>query len=84
MHVIKEAHSSHVSGNFCVGKIVAQLQRYFYWPRMNETVAKFIQRIQNIHEAVKDQLEKIQAKYKMCHDKHRVDHYFQVGDQVWL
>jgi len=20
----------------------------------------------------------------MCHDKHRVDHPFQVGDQVWL
>jgi hypothetical protein len=29
-------------------------------------------------------LEKIQAKYKERHDKHRVDHQFQVGDQVWL
>jgi hypothetical protein len=30
------------------------------------------------------QLEKSQAKYKARHDKHRVDHHFQVGDQVWL
>jgi hypothetical protein len=37
---------------------------------------KFIQRIQKIHEAVQDQLEKSQAKYKMRHDKHRVDHHF--------
>jgi hypothetical protein len=29
-------------------------------------------------------LEKSQAKYKVRHDKHRVDHQFQVGDQVWL
>jgi hypothetical protein len=29
-------------------------------------------------------LEKSQAKYKAKHDKHWVDHYFQVGDQVWL
>lgn len=42
VHVIKEAHSSHVLGNFCVGKIVAQLQRYCYWPRVNEMVSKYI------------------------------------------
>jgi hypothetical protein len=29
-------------------------------------------------------LEKIQAQYKARHDKHGVDHQFQVGDQVWL
>jgi hypothetical protein len=29
-------------------------------------------------------LEKIQAQYKAWHDKQRVDHHFQVGDQVWL
>jgi hypothetical protein len=29
-------------------------------------------------------LEKIQAQYKSWHDKHTVDHQFQVGDQVWL
>jgi len=31
---------------------------------------KFIQRIQKIHEAVQDQLEKSHTKYKMRHDKH--------------
>jgi hypothetical protein len=29
-------------------------------------------------------LEKIQAKYKVGHDKHRFDHWFEVGDQLWL
>ncbi len=30
VHVIKEAHSSRVSGHFGLGKTVAQLQRYCY------------------------------------------------------
>jgi hypothetical protein len=29
-------------------------------------------------------LDKSQAQYKSWHDKHRVDHQFQVGDQVWI
>jgi hypothetical protein len=29
-------------------------------------------------------LEKSQAKYKTRHDKHRVDHSFKVGDEVWI
>jgi hypothetical protein len=29
-------------------------------------------------------LEKSQARYKTRHDKHRVDHSFQVGDEVWI
>jgi hypothetical protein len=29
-------------------------------------------------------LEKSRAQYKARHDKHRVDHQFQVGDRVWL
>jgi hypothetical protein len=29
-------------------------------------------------------LEKSQARYKSQHDKQKVDHQFQVGDQVWL
>jgi hypothetical protein len=33
---------------------------------------------------VQEQLENSQAKYKMRHDKHRVDHSFQVGDEFWL
>jgi hypothetical protein len=45
---------------------------------------KFIKQIQSIHQMVQEQLEKSQAKYKTRHDKHRVDHSFQVGDEVWL
>ena len=29
-------------------------------------------------------MEKSQDKYKKIHDKHRVDHGFQVGDEFWL
>ena len=45
---------------------------------------KFIEKIQLIHQTVQDQLEKIQGKYKARHERHRVDHNFQVGDEVWL
>jgi hypothetical protein len=45
---------------------------------------KFIEQIQLVHQMVQEQLEKSQAKYKTRHDKHRVDHSFQVGDEVWL
>jgi hypothetical protein len=45
---------------------------------------KLIEQIQLIHQIVQEQLERIQAKYKMRHDKHRVDHSFQVGDEVWI
>jgi hypothetical protein len=48
--------------------------------RTEDIAHKFIQRIQQIHQAVGEQLEKIQAQYKAWHDKHRVDHQFQVGD----
>lgn len=49
-----------------------------------ERAKNFIERIRLIHQKVKEQLEKSQAKYKERHDHHRVDHKFQVGDQVWL
>jgi hypothetical protein len=45
---------------------------------------KFIQRIQQVYQEVKEQLKKIQAQYKAWHDKQRVGHHFQVGGQVWL
>ena len=45
---------------------------------------KFIQKIQKVHEAIQEYLEKSQAKYKMGHDKHQMDHHFKVGDQFWL
>jgi hypothetical protein len=37
-----------------------------------------------VHQEVKEELDKHQAQYKPWHEKHRVDHHFQVGDQVWL
>jgi hypothetical protein len=42
VNVIREAHTSLISGNFWVGKTVSHLQRYFYWHRMNETISKYI------------------------------------------
>jgi hypothetical protein len=41
-------------------------------------------RIQHIHQQVHEILQKANAKYKQCHDQHRVPHQFQVGDKVWL
>jgi hypothetical protein len=37
-----------------------------------------------VPQAFREQLEKIQAKYKDRHDNHMVDHQFQVGDRVWI
>jgi hypothetical protein len=34
VHVIRETHTSLVSGNFLVGKTMANLQRFFYCPQM--------------------------------------------------
>ena len=45
---------------------------------------KFIEKIQLVHHTVQEQLEKSQNNYKARHDKHQVDHKFQVGDEVWL
>ena len=45
---------------------------------------KFIQRIQQVHQVVREKLEKSQEQYKYQHEKHRVDHQFKVGDHVWL
>jgi hypothetical protein len=39
---IREAHTSKVAGNFGVGKPVSNLQRYVYWPIMQEDVAQYI------------------------------------------
>ena len=41
-HVIQEAHTSLIAGHFGVSKTLAQLQKYCYWPRMQETVTKYI------------------------------------------
>jgi hypothetical protein len=42
LQLIREAHISKVSGHFGVGKIVSSLQRYVYWPKMQEYVAQYI------------------------------------------
>ena len=47
-----------------------------------DKATRFIEQIQGILQAVQEQLEKSQAKYKARHDKHRMEHSFQVGDQV--
>jgi hypothetical protein len=41
-NVIKEAHTSLICGHFKVGKTIVQLQIYYYWPRMNEIVSKYV------------------------------------------
>ena len=42
VHVIREAHTSLVSGHFGVGKTLAHLQRLVYWPRMKDIVTKYV------------------------------------------
>jgi hypothetical protein len=42
VNIIREAHTSLISGHFGVSKTVAQLQRFCYWPRMHETVSRYI------------------------------------------
>ena len=37
-----------------------------------------------IHQVVQEKLKKSQSQYKARHDKHRVDHQFQVSDKVWF
>ena len=39
VHLIREGHTSRISGHFGVGKTVAQIQRYSYWPQMIEIVS---------------------------------------------
>ena len=40
----------------------------------------FIERIHHILQQVHDILDRANAKYKWCHDQHRVPHKFQVGE----
>eukprot|EP01018_Ginkgo_biloba_P004262 Gb_29472 [translate_table: standard] len=40
--LLREAHTSKVTGHFGVGKTLANLQRYVYWPCMQIDVARFI------------------------------------------
>jgi len=40
----REAPTSLISGHFGVSKTVAQLQRFYYWPEMNETISRYVRR----------------------------------------
>jgi hypothetical protein len=42
VNLIREAHSSLIVGHFGVGKTMANLQRYFHWPKMNESVSRYV------------------------------------------
>jgi hypothetical protein len=42
VHVIRESHTSLISGHFGVGNIVANLQRFCHWHRMKEIVTKYV------------------------------------------
>ena len=42
LSVMREAHSSLIVAHFGVRKIVEHLYRYCYWPRMIESVPRFI------------------------------------------
>jgi hypothetical protein len=42
INIIREAHSSLIAGHFGVGETVANLQRYCYWPKMNESVSRYV------------------------------------------
>jgi hypothetical protein len=53
-------------------------------PTEDEKATRFIEKIQHIHQQVRDILQKSNDKYKQRHDQHRVLHKFQVGDKVWL
>jgi len=43
--LIRDAHPSDIFGHFVVGKIIYDLQRYVYWTKMQEQVAKYIRGI---------------------------------------
>jgi hypothetical protein len=42
VNIIREAHSSLIVVHFGVGKMVANLKRYCYWPKMNEIVSRYV------------------------------------------
>jgi hypothetical protein len=42
INIIREAHSSLIASHFGVGNTMANLQRYCYWPKMNESVSRYV------------------------------------------
>jgi hypothetical protein len=53
-------------------------------PLEADKATRFIEWIQHIRQKVQDILDKSNAKYKQCHDQHRVPHKFQVGEKCCL
>jgi hypothetical protein len=42
VNIIRESHYFLIAGHFGVGKTMDNLQRYFYWPKMNESVSIYV------------------------------------------
>jgi hypothetical protein len=42
VNIIRESHSSLISIHFGVGKMVNNLKRYWYWPKINESVSRYV------------------------------------------
>jgi hypothetical protein len=42
VNIIREAHSSLIVGHFGIGKTMDNSQRYCYWPKMNESVSRYV------------------------------------------
>ena len=42
VNIIRKAHSSLIAGYFGVGKTLENLQRYFHWPKMNESISQYV------------------------------------------
>ena len=49
-----------------------------------EKALKFREQIYNIYKQAHEMFQWANAKAKARHDKHRIPHSFQIGDQVWL
>ena len=49
-----------------------------------EKTLKCRDEIYNIQKQVQEMLQQANAKSMARHDKHRIPHSFQIGDQVWL
>jgi hypothetical protein len=42
VNIIREVHSSLITGHFGVGKMMDNLQRHCYWPKINESVSRYV------------------------------------------
>ena len=98
LHYVKDAynrafHSSTNRSPFetCYGYLPKSPMNFVFSHKTKEDgydnakkAMRFIQKTKKMHKVVQEHLEKSQAKYKMRHDKHRADHHFKVGDQVWI